>query len=155
MARVEIDPDWIASVMPAWQSFAADRLGPEIADDARRYCPVRTGALKASIVDYLEGVDLIVSASGGGEDDSGNLYVSRRPGKVSVTGGTHPGADQAKFVGTATTREVDHVDEGGRVYAAYVELGHRVFHPSTRTVGPEVVPAEPFLRPALFQHRSD
>lgn len=39
---------------------------------------------------------------------------------------------------------------GGREYAAYIELGHRVFHPSTHEVGPEWVPARPFLRPALF-----
>lgn len=38
----------------------------------------------------------------------------------------------------------------GREYAAYVELGHRVFHPFTRQTGPEWVPARPFLRPALF-----
>lgn len=40
-----------------------------------------------------------------------------------------------------------------RAYAAYVELGHRVYHPSTGAVGPEVVPPEPFLRPALYQER--
>jgi len=39
-------------------------------------------------------------------------------------------------------------------YAAYVELGHRVFHPSTRTLGPEVVAPEPFLRPALYKYRT-
>jgi hypothetical protein len=141
--------------MPAWVDFAESRLGPDIADDARRYAPVRTGALKASIEDHMEDVDLIVSASGGGEDEGGNLYVSSRPGKTSDSGGTHAGAEQARHVGTATTREVHHVEEGGRTYAAYVELGHRVFHPSTHTVGPEVVPAEPFLRPALFQRRGD
>jgi hypothetical protein len=43
---------------------------------------------------------------------------------------------------------------GGRTYAAWVELGHRVFHPSTRIVGPERVAPEPFLRPALWQVRS-
>jgi hypothetical protein len=43
----------------------------------------------------------------------------------------------------------------GRTYAAWVELGHRVYHPSTGQVGPEVVPAEPFLRPALFQERGE
>ena len=39
---------------------------------------------------------------------------------------------------------------GGRSYAAYIELGHRVFHPTTGIVGPEWVPAQPFLRPALY-----
>jgi hypothetical protein len=43
----------------------------------------------------------------------------------------------------------------GRVYAAYIELGHRVFHPSTSRTGPETVPPEPFLRPALFQVRGE
>jgi hypothetical protein len=153
MARVVINPDWETLVMPAWQNLCEERLGPEIADDARRYCPVRTGALKASIEDHMEGLDLIISASGGGEDDQGYMYVSRRPGKVSASGGTHPGADQANYAGTSTTREVHHVDEGGRTYAVFVELGHRVYHPSTGITGPEVVPSQPFLRPALFTRR--
>ena len=42
---------------------------------------------------------------------------------------------------------------GGRVYAAYVELGHRVYHPSTGETGPQMVAPEPFLRPALYQRR--
>ena len=40
-----------------------------------------------------------------------------------------------------------------REYAADVELGHRVYHPSTGTTGPEVVPPHPFLRPALYVER--
>ncbi|MGA2412700.1 MAG: hypothetical protein ABSG46_20245 [Candidatus Binataceae bacterium] len=39
-------------------------------------------------------------------------------------------------------------------YSAWVELGHRVFHPSTGNVGPEVVLEEPFLRPALYKYRT-
>ncbi|MGH3296093.1 MAG: hypothetical protein ACRDP7_30270 [Trebonia sp.] len=155
MARVEISPDCLTVIMPMWQKYAAERLGPEVADDARKYCPVRSGALKASIEDHMDGDDLIVSATGGGEDDSGNLYVSRRPGKVSAAGGSHPGADQARHVGTATTRAVHHVEEGGRAYALWVETGHRVYHPSTGVTGPEVVPAQPFLRPALFTRRGE
>jgi hypothetical protein len=155
MARVEINPDWHAGILPMWQQFAAERLGPEIADDARKYCPVDTGALKASIEDHMEGDDLVVSASGGGEDEGGNLYVSQRPGKASDRHGTHPGADQGNYVGTGVTREVHHVDEAGRAYATFVELGHRVYHPTTGITGPEVVPAQPFLRPALFTRRSE
>ena len=155
MARVEVNPDWRSLVEPAWVNFAESRLGPDIADDARRYAPVRTGALKASIEDHVEGVDLIVSASGGGEDESGNLFVSHRPGKVSDSGGTHPGAEQAKHVGTAVTRQVHHVEEGGRTYALFVEMGHRIHHPSTGVTGPEVKPAQAFLRPALFTRRGD
>jgi hypothetical protein len=43
--------------------------------------------------------------------------------------------------------------DDGRTYAAYVELGHRVYHPSTGETGPEVVAPQPFLRPALYQER--
>jgi hypothetical protein len=154
VARVEINPDWAGPVMAAWTDFAESRLGPDVADDMRKYCPVDTGALKASIEDHVEGLDLIVSASGGGEDENGNLYVSRRPGKLSASG-SHPGADQARHVGTAVTREVHHVEEGGRAYATFVTLGHRVFHPSTGTTGPEVVPAQPFMQMALFTKRSE
>jgi hypothetical protein len=39
-------------------------------------------------------------------------------------------------------------------YAAWVELGHRVYHPSTGEVGPEMVPEEPYLRPALYKYRT-
>jgi len=41
---------------------------------------------------------------------------------------------------------------GGRIYAAYVELGHRIAHgPHMSIVGPKVKGPEPFLRPALYQ----
>lgn len=109
-SRAEVDGDWQAGVDAAVQALFADRLGPDIAADARRYCPERTGALQDSIEHHLEGGDLIVSAAGGA---------------------------------------------GGRTYAAYVELGHRIYHPSTGIVGPEVVPPRPFLRPALFQERGE
>jgi hypothetical protein len=168
MARVVIDPDWQEQVMGEWAAFADDRLGGDIADDARRYAPVRTGALKASIEHHLEGDDLIVSASGGGEDEDGNLYVLRRPGRLSdkAAGLTHP--NPGRNAGSLTTREVDHVEleadqlphkaaasGGSRTYAAYIELGHRVFHPSTGVTGPEMVAPRPFLRPALFQERGE
>jgi hypothetical protein len=39
-------------------------------------------------------------------------------------------------------------------YAADVELGHRVWHRFKRVLGPEVVPEEPFLRPALYKYRT-
>lgn len=42
-----------------------------------------------------------------------------------------------------------------REYAADIELGHRVYHPSTGITGPEVVPPQPFLRPALYTERGD
>lgn len=160
MARVEVNPDWQALVMPAWVNFAESRLGPDIADDARKYCPVDTGALKASIRDEMEGTDLIVSATGGGEDRDGNMYVFHRPGTISATYGTHSGiADPAHHRGSGSTREIHHIeepgDETGHPYATFVELGHAKFHPSTRTVGPGRVQAVPFLRPALYTRRGE
>ena len=154
MAGFEINPGWRAEVGSMWAEFADGRLGEDISDDARRYCPVRTGALKASIEHHMEGDDLIVSATGGGEDEGGNLFVARRPGRLTerTARATHP--NPGRNVGSLVTREVHHVDEGARAYALFVEMSHRVFHPSTHTVGPEVVPAHPFLRPALYQHRS-
>jgi hypothetical protein len=44
--------------------------------------------------------------------------------------------------------------EASAPYSAWVELGHRVFHPSTGLTGPEIVPEEPYLRPALYKYRS-
>jgi hypothetical protein len=108
--RVQMEPGWEGEVRAAWLGFGRDRLGPDIARDASRYCPVDTGALQESIESHMEGDDIIVSATGGAD---------------------------------------------GRSYAVDVELGHRVFHPSTGATGPEVVPAEPFLRPALFQVRGE
>jgi hypothetical protein len=133
--------------------FFETRLGPDIADSARRYCPVRTGALKASIEHHVNDGNLIVSATGGGEDSNGNLYVSQRAGRISDRGGIHP--NPGRNEGELVTRQVHHVDEGGRVYALYVEMSHRIFHPSTGITGPEVTNPEPFLRPALYQVRSD
>jgi hypothetical protein len=109
-SRVTVDDQWAEQVDAATEDFFERRLGPDIAGDAARYCPERTGALKDSIESHIEDGNLIVSATGG---------------------------DQ------------------GRTYAAYVELGHRVYHPSTGITGPEVVPPQPFLRPALYQERGD
>lgn len=39
-------------------------------------------------------------------------------------------------------------------YTLDVEFGHRVYHRFTGIVGPEIVPEQPFLRPALYKYRS-
>ena len=80
-SRVEISDDWKAPVAAAWIKLAQERLGPDIADDAKRYCPERTGALKESIEHHMDGEKLIVSASGG---DDGRTYA------VYVECGTRP-----------------------------------------------------------------
>jgi len=153
MARVEINPGVQANILADWQQFADSQLGGEVADDARRYCPVRTGALKASIEHHMEGDDLIISATGGGEDSDGNLYVSRRAGRLSDRAEAVKHPNPGRNVGSLTTRTVHHVEEGGRAYGAFVEAGHRKYHPSTGIVGPDVVAPRPFLRPALYQRR--
>jgi hypothetical protein len=107
--RVKIDEHWHENVSRAVDDFLDTRLGPDIASDARRYCPERTGALRSSIEHHLENGHLIVSATGSDE----------------------------------------------RTYALYVEAGHRVYHPSTGRVGPETVPPQPFLRPALYSQRGE
>jgi hypothetical protein len=108
-SHVELDDNLDEHLRTTTAEWLDTRLGPDIAEDARRYCPERTGSLRDSIEHHLDGEDLIVSATGSDE----------------------------------------------RTYAAYVELGHRVYHPSTGITGPEVVPPQPFLRPALYQQRSD
>ena len=109
MAGTQINGGWQEELLAKWDEYADTNLGPAIRDDAKRYCPVETGALRDSIThDVATDHALLVSAYGSDE----------------------------------------------RWYAVYVELPHRVFHPSTGVVGPEIVPPSPFLTPALYQHRS-
>lgn len=63
----------------------------------------------------------------------------------TLRAGTHQEADGLDLIIAA--------DEGGqppRSIAAYIELGHRVFHVETHEVGPEWVVARPFIRPAVY-----
>jgi hypothetical protein len=77
MSRTEIDGDWEAEVMGAWDTFAGERLGPDIARDARRYCPEDTGALKDSIEHHLSGEHtLVVSATGGAGGRTYAVFLS-------------------------------------------------------------------------------
>jgi len=100
-----VDADAGVKAAEACIPFLDGKLGPEIAERARRYAPKETGALAISVSHHMDGTDLIVSAVGG---------------------------------------------DAGREYAAYLEFGHRTFHRTTGVVGPEWVPARPFLRPALY-----
>jgi hypothetical protein len=67
MGSLQMSPDWLEKIYGATDAFFADRLGPDIANDARRLCPKRTGALAESIEDHLNGHDLVVSATGSEE----------------------------------------------------------------------------------------
>lgn len=119
------DPDWLEKIYQYTDMLLEGYLGPEIAGDARSYCPVfggenstatpeslaaagddyNPGALRDSIEDHMDGHTLIVSATG------------------------------------SSTRS----------YALYVELGHNVvaWGHDMHYEKPE----QPFLRPALYQVR--
>lgn len=130
--RVVIDDGWEAAVLAATDAFFLDRLGPDIVTDARRYCP-RSGRTQArEAAGQLRYHDTYRRE----EDDS--------PGSLAES--IRDYLEEHNLIVEATGN-----DE--RDYAAYVELGHRVFHPSTHITGPEVVAPESFLRPALYQQR--
>lgn len=127
--RVVMDPNWLAHVREAEQVFLDERLGPDIVADAKRYCPVDTGRLEASIDHQV--------LSGGG--DAPELQVASFPD-----------------------------DDGPVEYAMAVEFGYHgleVVHEHTAhsSRGREFVvrehvrhanqPAEPYLRPAVYQER--
>lgn len=126
MARVEIDPGWQEHVMADWQEFADGRLGPDIAEDARRYCPVDSGALKESIENHMEGDDIIVSATGGRDGRTYAAYqeLGASP-HIIESHGDYPLRNR----------------ETGQVF------GRIVHHPGNKP--------RPFLRPALFVERSE
>jgi hypothetical protein len=62
--RIEFDPDAYAHIAEAVDAFFLDVLGPAIRDDARRFCPKRSGDLADSLERHLEEHTLIVSATG-------------------------------------------------------------------------------------------
>jgi len=65
--RIVFEPDAQEHIAAAVDRFFMDTLGPAIRDDAKRFCPKRTGALAESIERHLEGLTLIVSATGSHE----------------------------------------------------------------------------------------
>jgi hypothetical protein len=123
--HVEVDDSWESQVAAAVQVFFEDRLGPDIARDAKRYCPEKTGALQESIEHHLEDGDLIVSATGGADGRTYAAYVElgTRPHEI------RPSSKRAlHWPGAAHPVAVVH-------------------HPGTRP--------QAFLRPALFTERSE
>ena len=121
--RVEISGDWEGEVETAMAKLFEDRLGPDIARDAARYCPERTGDLKESIEHHLEGQDLIVSATGGADGRTYAAYVEL---------GTDPHVILPK-------------DKKALYWKGAPHPVGKVNHPGTKP--------EPFLRPALYTER--
>ena len=125
MSRVEISDDWEAPVTAAWIELASKRLGPDIAADAKRYCPEKTGALKESIENHMDGETLIVSATGGAD---GRTYA------VYVECGALP-------------HEILPNEKKALFWEGAMHPVRRVNHPGNKP--------EPYLRPALFTQRGE
>lgn len=124
-SHVEISGDWEGEVTAALEKLFAERLGPAIADDARRYCPKDTGALAESIEFHLEGLKLIVSATGGRDGKTYAAYVELGTGPHVI----YPKDKQALY------------------WKGAAHPVGKVNHPGSRP--------RPFLRPALYKTRGD
>lgn len=62
-----MEAGWQEHVSGSTDDLFREKLGPDIRDDAKRYCPKRSGSLADSIEDHLEGHNLIVSGTGSDE----------------------------------------------------------------------------------------
>lgn len=98
-SRVEIDDSWREHVASAVDELFDSRLGPAIADDARRYCPKHTGDLAESVESHVENGNLIVSATGSDEESyaayvelGARPHIIRPNGKKALfwPGAAHP-----------------------------------------------------------------
>lgn len=98
-SRAEVDDSWQENVDTAMVEFFEQRLGPDIAGDAKRYCPKRTGDLAESVEHHVEDGNLIVSATGSDEQSYAYYvemgtrpHVIRPNGKQALfwAGAAHP-----------------------------------------------------------------
>jgi hypothetical protein len=127
--RIEMAPDWLAHLREAEQVFLEDRLGPDILDDARRYVPVDTGRLQASL-------DYTVDGGAGGVPE---LQV-----------GSFPDADGAVPYALAVEFGF-HGEEVVRAHMRRSRSGGE--HPVREHTRHGNTPEQPYLRPALYQER--
>lgn len=118
MGGIRVDPAWRGELRVAIDGVLSGDLGPRIAADARRYCPVDTGRLRESIYHEMRGETLIVGASA--------------PYALYVEEGTRP-------------HEIWPRERKALMWPGAAHPYAEVDHPGTRP--------EPFLRPALYQHR--
>lgn len=128
--RIEMEDGWIVALHRAEAEFFDVQLGPDITDDARRYCPIDTGRLVGSLAHQV--------------------LVDERDGLPELQVGSFPD------------------DDGPVEYAAAVELGFHgletvrahmrrskngVEHQVREHVRHANTPAQPYLRPSLYQER--
>lgn len=125
---VQMDGDWLSKVYGLTDAMFQGKLGPEIKTDAQQLCPV-FGEENSTATEFS-----LALAARLGNDEPGGLrdsiedHLNGHTLIVAATGGN------------------------GRMYAAFVELGHHVVffgHPTGNFKGPQ-----PFLRPALYQVRA-
>ena len=86
-ARVEVDDSWRENVSSA-----------DIAGDARRYCPKRTGSLAASVEHHVEGGTLIVSAKGSdAKEYAAYVELGTRAHVITARPGSAPEATRGRL----------------------------------------------------------
>lgn len=125
MGRVVWDPDWPARAELAIREFQDKVIGPDVAADARMYCPEDEGWLADSIRHEME--------------DGTTVIVEAGPWEPGLHG--HEGVNPyAAYV------------ELGHQNFRDARGTFRMMN-DPRAVSPAYFPPQPFLRPALYTER--
>jgi hypothetical protein len=127
--RIEMEDGWLAHLREAEFVFFDVQLGPDITDDARRYCPVDTGRLQASLDHQVTGggQEAPVLEVGSFPDDDGDVEYA-----AAVEMGFH-GEENVRA-------QMRRSRNGGE-------------HPVREHIRHANTPEQPYLRPALYQER--
>lgn len=128
--RFEMEEGWIAHLRAAETEFFDAQLGPDITEDARRYCPVDTGRLEASL-DHQ-----VIEDEGDGLPE---LQVGSFPdaeGPVEYAAAVDRGFDGEEIVREQLRRSKNGVEHTVREHTRHANT-----------------PAQPYLTPALYQER--
>lgn len=128
-ARIEMEPDWQEQLRAAEREFFDVQLGPDILDDMHRFVPVDTGRLDSSLAHQV--VD--------GDDGAPRLEVGSFPdadGDVEYAMAVEFGYHGEEIVHEHTARS-----SRGNEYTVREHIRHAN------------QPAEPYMRPALYQER--
>lgn len=126
---VTMAPDWLENILAATDKLFMDTLGPDISEDAKSYCPVFFGENStAGEVSLQIAQSLGTPMPGGSLRDSIEFHLNGHDLIVAATG------------------------DGERTYAAWVELGHRVWVFGVDRGWEKE--AQPFIRPAVYTVRT-
>jgi hypothetical protein len=129
MVEIQMAEGWEAGLREAEFVFFDTQLGPDITEDAKRFCPVDTGRLEASLDHQVTGggQDVPVLEVGSFPDAEGDVDYA-----PAVEGGFH---------GEEVVRAHMRRSKNGGV------------HPVREHTRHANTPAQPYLRPALYQER--